>query len=118
MRPTPKGLTSLSISCPAHVLPQLVLLDISEAPNANRHTRPSAIALHNASPMASSPIVRSGATLRADLRTDSMHAPLNVIAMESGAAGSEIRVRAPKSTRVLRDLILTAHTATIIMAGA
>lgn len=106
VRPVPTGATSLSLRCPAHVLPQLVLLNLSVAAAA-----PLAIS-------AVPPIVRAGATLRADWRTDFMHAVLPVVAIDSGAAGAEIRVRVANTSRIMRARILSAHTVTIVVSGA
>ena len=91
--------TSLSLHCPAHVLPQLVLLKLSLAPLST--------------PAATS-IVRAGDALRADWRTDSMHAELDVVAMDAGAVGAEIRVRIAHSNRILRAHILSARSVRIV----
>jgi flagella basal body P-ring formation protein FlgA len=69
-------------------------------------------------PAASPNIVHAGAALRADWRTDFIHAQLPVIALDSGAAGAEIRVRIPQTNRIVRARILGPHTVAIIMAGA
>jgi hypothetical protein len=136
MRPAPTGATSLSLRCPAHVLPQLVLLkipfdaiaDAKDAPTAvsGLSSRSSATRLRNALPVGAAavvlpkapPLVRAGAALEADWRTPALHAELPVVALDSGAAGAEIRVRIAQGSRVLRARILTAHTVTIVAAGA
>ncbi len=120
-RATHNGRTSLSLRCPAHALSQLVLLDADvsiASSRAQEKTRsaPSVaprIAIQNVAPM-----VRSGSALRADWRTDNMHALLDVIAMDSGSAGAEIRVRIAHTNRVLRARILTTHTVSVVPAGA
>ncbi|PSH03179.1 MAG: hypothetical protein CXZ00_13500 [Acidobacteria bacterium] len=112
IRPAPTGATALSLRCPDHALPQLVLLGFPVS-NAASHTSISSRLSHKAPP-----IVRAGATLRADWRTDSMHAQLDVVAMDSGAAGAEIRVRIAHSNRIMRARVLSAHTVGIVAAGA
>jgi hypothetical protein len=64
------------------------------------------------------PLVRAGATLQADWRTPSLHAEMPVVALDSGASGSLIRVRVGGSNRIMRGRIVTAHTVSIIAAGA
>jgi flagella basal body P-ring formation protein FlgA len=64
------------------------------------------------------PIVRVGAALRADWRTDLLHAQLPVVALDSGAAGAEIRVRIANTNRILRARILDAKAVAITVAGA
>ncbi len=66
----------------------------------------------------SSNIVRAGAALTADWRTAFIHAQLPVVALESGAAGAEIRVRVPQTNRIVRARILSADAVAIVMAGA
>jgi len=112
------GATSLSMRCPAQVLPQLVLLNLRlELDPASGSTSAHFAVLRPRSHSAP-PIVRSGAVLAADWRTDSLHAQLPVIALDSGAAGAEIRVRVPQTNRILHARILGAHTVAIIVAGA
>jgi hypothetical protein len=103
-RPAQTGATSLSLRCPERILPQLVLLNISV--DAAPHI-----------PAAPPPIVRAGATLHADWRTESMHAEIPVIAIDSGALGAEIRVRIARSDRIIRARILGAHIVSIVAAG-
>lgn len=132
MRPAPTGATALSLRCPAHVLPQLVLLKIPLDADANLASNPNGLlsgvrpgvvpntmpgALRHAAPN-TPPLVRAGAALEADWRTPVLHAELPVVALDSGAAGAEIRVRIAQGIRVLRARILTAHTVTIVEAGA
>jgi flagella basal body P-ring formation protein FlgA len=62
--------------------------------------------------------VRAGATLEADWRTPALHAELPVVALDSGAAGAEIRVRIANTSRILRARILTARSVAILTAGA
>ena len=125
VRPAPTGATSLSLRCPAHALPQLVLLKTSfdAVPEgiiagASAHSpsriRPGA----NAAAPKTPPLVRAGAALEADWRTPALHAELPVVALDSGAAGAEIRVRVAHGVRVLRARILTAHSVAIVEAGA
>lgn len=121
-RPEPTGATSLSLRCPTHVLPQLVLLKIpfdavpanisASAPSPHASAAPKTVA-----PKVP-PLVRAGAALEADWRTPALHAELPVVALDSGAAGAEIRVRIAHGVRVLRARILTAHSVTIVEAGA
>ena len=118
VRPAPTGATALSLRCPGHLLPQLVLLKIpfDSAMNSN------APALRAAAPWGAArkvpPLVRAGSTLAADWKTSALHAELPVIALDSGAAGAEIRVRVTQSSRILRARILTAHSVAILAAGA
>jgi hypothetical protein len=117
-RPAPSGGTALSLRCPAHALNQLVLLNFSvEAAPADLPASRATALPPNPRPRVS-PIVRTGAALEADWRTDSLHAELPVVALDSGAAGAEIRVRIASTNRIMRARILTAHTVTIIVAGA
>ena len=62
-------------------------------------------------------IVRAGAALHADWSTAFIHAQLPVVALDSGAAGAEIRVRIPQSNRIVRARILSAHAVAIVVAG-
>jgi len=62
-------------------------------------------------------IVRAGAALRADWRTEFIHAQLSVVALDSGAVGAEIRVRIPQTNRIVRARILSASAVAIIVAG-
>ena len=55
---------------------------------------------------------------QADWRTAFLHAELPVVALDSGAAGAEIRVRIPSTNRIMRARILSAHTVAIVVAGA
>jgi hypothetical protein len=103
-RIAPTGATALSLRCPEHALPQLLLLNIAV---------PVAVSPRLC---AAAAIVRAGAALQADWRTDSMHAQLGVVALDSGAAGAEIRVRIPHSNRIMRARILSAHTVAIVVA--
>jgi hypothetical protein len=123
-RPAPTGATSFSLRCPAHVLPQLVLLKIpldavsetiaavASAPLSHASATPKIVAPKTP------PLVRAGAALQADWRTPALHAELPVVAMDSGAAGAEIRVRIAHGVRILRARILTAHSVAIVEAGA
>jgi hypothetical protein len=115
-RAVPLGATALSLRCPAHALPQLVLLKLSLDADFGALTTAPAQPLQ-ASPKVR-PIVRAGAALQADWRTGSLHAELPVVALDSGASGAEIRVRVAGSNRVMRARILTAHSVTIVAAGA
>ena len=124
VRPAPTGATSLSLRCPAHILPQLVLVKISfdAVPegilaSASAHSPRASVLAKTAAPK-TPPLVRAGAALEADWRTPALHAELPVVALDSGAAGSEIRVRVAHGVRVLRARILTAHSVAIVEAGA
>ncbi len=121
------GATALSVRCPASRLPHLVLLTAAASPACDLHphapkpqltnvesNRPAPTALAAASPN----IVHAGAALRADWRTNFIHAQLPVVALDSGAAGAEIRVRIPQTNRIVRARILSPHTVAILMAGA
>jgi hypothetical protein len=108
----PTGTTSLSLHCPAHVLPQLVLLKFPVKFDELSQLTASG-SLHKVPP-----IVRAGAALSADWRTDSLHAQLPVIALDSGAVGGEIRVRIAQTNRIMRARILSAHNVTIVVDGA
>ncbi|MGC2210600.1 MAG: hypothetical protein WA532_10865 [Candidatus Korobacteraceae bacterium] len=133
-RPAPTGATALSLRCPDHLLPQLVLLKIpldtvsvnvpAAAPAAGSNALPAATTAGHPSPTPkpaaakAPPLVRAGATLDADWRTPALHAEFPVVALDFGAAGSEIRVRIAHGVRVLRARILTAHSVAILEAGA
>ncbi|HVJ05300.1 MAG TPA: flagella basal body P-ring formation protein FlgA [Candidatus Saccharimonadales bacterium] len=120
-RPTHYGRTSLSMRCPAHALPQLVLLDADVSLASSRVAARARVASPEGARIARPtvlPIVRTGSALRADWRTDNMHALLDVIAMDSGDTGAEIRVRISHTNRVMRARILNAHAVSIIPAGA
>ena len=117
-RPVPIGATALSLRCPAHVLPQLLLLNISVHDASADHTVSRVRTLSPKAPPKDPPIVRTGATLQADWRTDFLHAELPVVALDSGAAGAEIRVRITSTNRIMRARILSAHAVTIVVAGA
>jgi hypothetical protein len=133
-RPASIGATSLSLRCPDHLLPQLVLLKIpfdtvsvnvpAAAPAAGSNALPaSSPSTHpSATPKPAAPkpppLVRAGAALEADWRTPALHAEFPVVALDFGAAGSEIRVRIAHGVRVLRARILTAHSVAIVEAGA
>jgi|GEM_PF-1394723 hypothetical protein len=107
------GATSLSLHCPGYVLPQLVLvnfpIELDAASTSGKLLDPAHNLSHNAHPL-----VRVGATLSADWRTESLHAELPVVALDSGIAGSEIRVRIPQTNRIMRARILSAHSVTIV----
>jgi hypothetical protein len=119
-RAVPIGATALSLRCPSHALPQLVLLKLSV--EANSAGNPSSFSAPSASSTKPSrtapPIVRAGAALQADWRTDSLHAELPVVALDSGASGAEIRVRVAGSNRTMRARILSNHNVTIVDTGA
>ena len=100
VRPVPLGATALSLRCPAHALPQLVLLKLSVDADSGALTTASAQS-PKASPKVPT-IVRAGAALHADWRTASLHAELPVVALDSGASGTEIRVRVAGSNHVMR----------------
>lgn len=113
LRTVVTGNTALVLRCPAHPLPQLVLLRLAH--DISRDTNlASAAPLHRLFP----PLVRAGTTLHADWRTPALHAELPVIALDSGAHGAEIRVRVSHSSRILRARILNAHNVAIVSAGA
>jgi hypothetical protein len=112
------GAASLSLRCPAPLLPQLVLLNLPLDATAN--ALPTSRESASASPATHKPppLVRSGAALQADWRTANTHAQLPVVALDSGAAGAEIRVRIANTSRILRARILGAHTVAITASGA
>ena len=117
-RPVPIGATALSLRCSAHALPQLLLVHVSlHAASADRAAR-RVSALPPKPPANIPPIVRAGAALQADWRTASLHAELPVVALDSGAVGTEIRVRIASTNRIMHARILTARTVTIVVAGA
>jgi hypothetical protein len=111
-RTTLIGTTALSLRCPALRLPQLALLNFPFVVT----TRPaaSATAIWRGATHKGTLVVRAGAFLNADWRTDSMHAQLPVVALGSGAAGAEIRVRIAHTNRILRARISSAHSAIIV----
>jgi len=111
-RRAPTGATAISLRCPAPSLPSLVLLDLPLAVGESE-TQHKAITSR-----ATSNIVRAGAALRADWHTTFVHAQLPVVALDSGAAGAEIRVRIPQTNRIVRARILSAKAVSIISPGA
>lgn len=116
MRATAAGDTSLRLRCPSQPLPQLILLHLSlepSAPHVTTQHRQAALD-RNTAP---APTVRAGAVLRADWRTPLLHATLPVVAMESGAAGGEIRVRVANTKQIMHARILSAHNVAILSAG-
>ena len=132
-RPASIGATSLSLRCPDHLLPQLVLLKIPldtvsvnvpaagpSHPSGLSHPASSSHPSATPKPAATKvpPLVRAGAALEADWRTPALHAEFPVVALDFGAAGAEIRVRIAHGVRVLRARILTAHSVAILEAGA
>ncbi len=120
-RPTHNGRTSLSLRCPTYALPQLLLLDEEVALAKYRAPGEAHALFSQAEPIARrsvAPMVRRGTALRADWRTDGMHALLDVIAMDTGSVGAEIRVRIAHSNRVIRARILNAHTVSVVSSGA
>jgi hypothetical protein len=106
------GTTALALHCPGEALPQLALLSFPVA-LPDQPSTPPASAAHHAL-LRVPPIVRAGAALNADWRTAYIHAQLPVVALDSGAAGEEIRVRLTHSNRILRARILGAHTVSIV----
>jgi len=127
------GATALSLRCPASRLPHLVLLNIANAGASHQPRLDVGLCSYPHQPVvaecrvqpiahrttaASLNIVRAGTALRADWRTDFIHAQLPVIALDSGAAGAEIRVRIPQTNRIVRARILDPHTVAIVVAGA
>ncbi len=113
------GATALSLRCPTLALPQLVLLHLSiddTAPGAEWKLHDTSHGVRG-SLLKAPPIVRVGAALRADWRTDSLHAQLPVVALDSGAAGAEIRVRIANTNHILRARILDAKAVAVIVAG-
>jgi hypothetical protein len=120
----PTGATSLSLRCPSHALPQLVLLsgdwvtpDVASGVKTRSASDASLRTSSNVRPESVTPLVRAGANLQADWRTPFLHAEMPVVALDSGVAGAEIRVRVASSNRIMRARILTAHTVSIL-AGA
>jgi flagella basal body P-ring formation protein FlgA len=81
-------------------------LENSDAPDVRPRRAPSV-----------PPTVRVGAALQADWVTPSLHAQLPVVAIESGGAGDEIRVRVKDTNRIMHARILSAHTVSILSAG-
>jgi len=120
-RRAPTGATALSLRCPAPSLRRLVLLDLNlggspHPPSVGaRETQHTAITSRT---LPSPNIVRAGAALRADWRTAFIHAQLPVVALDSGAAGAEIRVHIPQTNRIVRARILSAKAVSIISPGA
>lgn len=115
------GATALSLRCPTLALPQLVLLHLpvdDAAPGADWKSHDTSHGSARGSMLKAPPIVRVGAALRADWRTDSLHAQLPVVALDSGAAGAEIRVRIANTNHILRARVLDANVVAITVAGA
>jgi len=131
------GATALSLRCPASRLPRLVLLADTGVPRAGtsaafgsvsgREAASGECAIQSTAPASLNPapsqhaaaspkIVRAGAALRADWRTAFIHAQFPVVALDSGAAGAEIRVRIPLTNRIIRARILSADAAAIVLA--
>jgi hypothetical protein len=111
VRATTTGATLLRLRCPSHALPQLILLHLFPSPSTVRAAMPHP-------ETAPAPMVRAGTVLQAYWRTPQLHAQLPVVAIESGAAGGEIRVRVANTTRIMRARIVSAHTADILSTGA
>jgi hypothetical protein len=112
------GAASLSLRCPAPALPQLVLLNLPLDAAADALPAPRQSTSDSPATVKAPPLVRSGAALQADWHTASIHAQLPVVALDSGAAGAEIRVRIANTSRILRARILGAHTVAITASGA
>lgn len=104
------GGTAISLRCPAFALPQLVLVEQPLYGLADGAATSAALARHIATP----PLVRAGARLRADWRSGALHMQLPVIALEPGAEGEEIRVRVENGSRVLRARIVAAQQVSIV----
>jgi hypothetical protein len=126
----PTGATSLSLRCPDYALPQLVLLNLPDTDGvifgvplvatgaaSDKSQNESRSISSKIKTEKASPLVRAGAKLQADWRTPFLHAEMPVVALDSGVAGAEIRVRVADSSRIMRARILTAHTVSIV-AGA
>jgi hypothetical protein len=111
VRATITGATLLRLRCPLHPLPQLILLHLFLNPSTLR----AAIARPKIAP---APMVHAGSVLQAYWRTSQLNAQLPVVAIESGVAGGEIRVRVANTTRIMRARIVNAHTAAILSTGA
>ena len=118
VRPAHADATSLSVRCPGRVLPQLVLLNIPpgelsvgtaaalpQHANDGRTGGPAKIA---------APLVHAGTVLKAEWNTLAIRIAMPVVALEAGASGGEIQVRVPKTNRVLRARVLTAHSVEIL----
>lgn len=143
---TSTGATALSLRCPASFLPYLVLItgragaphlpqvaDVglcghphqsTGGPNTSSIGACGAKQLTSLAPQvtglapASPAIVHAGAALRADWHTDFIHAQLPAVALDSGPAGAEIRVRIPQTNRIVRARILGPHAVAILVTGA
>jgi Chaperone for flagella basal body P-ring formation len=127
IRPAPTGATALSLRCPGHVLPQLMLVNLAfdavadalPGGGSGGSAHPSAaLRSHALRAPRALPLIRAGATVEADWRTPVMHAQLPVVAMDSGAAGARIRVRIANTNHILRARILTARSVAIVAPGA
>lgn len=108
--------SELRLHCPGMALPQLVVINRTtdeHAPQPRAATPVTATARkkHTA-------LVRSGARLEAELRTDGMRALMPVVAMEDGDAGQTIRVKVPGNGRTMHAQLVNAHSALIVTGGA
>jgi hypothetical protein len=138
------GATALTLRCPTSRLPHLLLLTgaphlphlADAAPSSSPHQpmgcpHTPAVGACGAQPCVGaphlpyladaglcSPIVHAGTTLTADWHTDFIHARLPVVALDSGSAGAEIRVRIPQTRRIVRARILGPHAVAILATGA
>ena len=119
----PLGATALSLRCPGPCFAATGAAQTSyrRMPAARPRIAYCSI-LADVTPEAPSPKIppdRAGRGRTAGrLAHRSLHAELPVVALDSGVAGAEIRVRIASSNRVLRARILTAHAVTIVAAGA
>jgi hypothetical protein len=108
--------SELRMHCPGMALPQLVVINRTTGEHASQTKTatlgPTIIrAKHTA-------LVRSGAHLEAELRTDGMRALMPVVAMEDGDAGQTIRVKVPGNGRTMHANLVDAHSALIVNGGA
>jgi len=122
LRPTSTGATALSLRCPASRLPHLVLLNLSSGDPHPPAVGECMVHLPSTFPktsftLAAANIVRAGAALTADWRTAFIHAQLPVVALDSGPAGAEIRVRIPQTNRIVRARILSPSAVAIVVTG-
>jgi hypothetical protein len=119
IRPAATGATALSLRCPASRLPHLLLLAGRMPQGGMPPTLASSAAPRVPTTFAASlNIVHAGAALRGDWSTDFIHAQLPVVALDSGVAGAEIRVRIPQTNRIVRARILGPDSVAIVVKGA
>jgi hypothetical protein len=123
LRAAATGGMALSLRCPAMRLPHSILLRLApEQAQAVLHSPAAALRTVSAQRALAAarvqPLVRSGAAVRALWQGGALRFRLPVIALDSGAAGAEIRVRNPIGGPALRARIVSAGEVLLLAPGA